>query len=126
METITTTHKSRNTKEYMRNYMREYYKKDPLKSRKYRLSCKTRKEYIIDDTILTKYKEDIHHIVKIKHLMNELNPNSLIHFLNEHASLNFDKRNDDEIDKNEYELNKIKTEQHVHKQDNDEQQNDHV
>ena len=58
--------------------------------------------------------------------MNELNPNSLIHFLNEHASLNFDKRNDDEIDKNEYELNKIKTEQHVHKQDNDEQQNDHV
>lgn len=91
--------KSRNSKEYMRNYMREYYKKDPLKSRKYRLSCKTRKEYNIDAKIIEKYKEDIHHIIKIKHLMNELNPNSLIHFLSEHASLNFDKRDDTLDDK---------------------------
>lgn len=87
--------KSRNSKEYMRNYMREYYKKDPLKSRKYRLSCKTRKEYKIDEKTFEKYKEDIHHIIKIKHLMNELNPNSLIYFLNEHATLNFDKREDE-------------------------------
>ena len=83
---------SRNTKEYMREYMRAYYNKNPLKSRKYRLSCKTKKDYDINEEILTKYKEDIHHIVKIKHLMNELNPDSLIHFLNEHMSLNFDKK----------------------------------
>ena len=87
--------KSRNSKEYMRNYMREYYKKDPLKSRKYRLSCKTKKDYIIDDKIIDKYKEDIHHIVKIKHLMSELNPDSLIHFLNEHYSLCFEKKTTD-------------------------------
>ena len=84
--------KSRNSKEYMRNYMREYYKKDPLKSRKYRLSCKTKKDYNINEKIIEKYKEDIHHIVKIKHLMSELNADSLIHFLSEHSSLSFEKK----------------------------------
>jgi len=87
-----TVNKSRNSKEYMRNYMREYYKKDPLKSRKYRLSCKTKKDYNINEKVIEKYKEDIHHIVKIKHLMSELNADSLIHFINEHSSLTFEKK----------------------------------
>ncbi len=91
MEDSTDVRKSRNTKEYMRNYMREYYNKNPVKSRKYRLSCTTRKKYNIDEKILERYKEDIHHIVKIKELMNELNPESLISFLNEYSSLDFNK-----------------------------------
>ncbi len=91
MEDSTDVRKSRNTKEYMRNYMREYYSKNPVKSRKYRLSCTTRKKYNIDEKILERYKEDIHHIVKIKELMNELNPESLISFLNEYSSLDFNK-----------------------------------
>jgi len=94
MEDSTEVRKSRNTKEYMREYMRKYYNKDPLKSRKYRLSCTTRKKYKVDNKLLEKYKEDIHHIVKIKELMNELNPESLITFLNEHSSLEFYKRED--------------------------------
>lgn len=93
MEDTSNVRKSRNTTEYMRNYMREYYKQNPLKSRKYRLSCKTKKDYNISQTTLDKYKEDIHHIVKIKHLMNELNPDSLTLFLLEHSSLQFEKTN---------------------------------
>ena len=88
---ITPVRKSRNTTEYMRNYMREYYNKNPLKSRKYRLSCNTRKKYVINDDLIEKYKEDIHHVVKIKTLLNELNPQSLIHFMNEYSSLEFKK-----------------------------------
>lgn len=91
MEDSTEVRKSRNSKEYMRNYMREYYNKNPVKSRKYRLSCTTRKKYKINEQILNTYKEDIHHIVKIKELMNELNPESLITFLSEHSSLEFNK-----------------------------------
>ena len=41
--------------------------------------------------LIEKYKEDIHHVVKIKTLLNELNPQSLIHFMNEYSSLEFKK-----------------------------------
>ena len=92
MEESNNVRKSRNSTEYMRNYMREYYNRNPLKSRKYRLSCKTKKDYTISQATLERYKEDIHHIVKIKHLMNELNPDSLTLFLLEHSTLQFEKR----------------------------------
>ena len=85
--------KSRNSKEYMRNYMREYYKQNPIKSRKYRLSCNTRKKYKISEDILNKYKEDIHHIVKITELLNELNTSSISEFLKEYQTLQFEKNN---------------------------------
>tara|TARA_B100000902_G_C26481124_1_gene514821 strand:- start:141 stop:458 length:318 start_codon:yes stop_codon:yes gene_type:complete len=81
--------KKTTNKEYMRNYMRDYYKKNPLKLRKYRLSCNTRKKYKIPVDILNKYQEDIHHIVKIKKLFDELNETSLVEFLKEYETLSF-------------------------------------
>ena len=52
-----------------------------------RVVLKRKREISID--LLNKYQEDIHHIVKIKKLFDELNETSLAEFLKEYETLSF-------------------------------------
>ena len=75
--------KNRNTKEYIRQYMREKYKKDPKAHQKYQKSCVARRKYSIPDTFKESIGNDIHHIIKIHHLINELEPDSFNVYLSQ-------------------------------------------
>ena len=88
METVRETtpkpkSKNRNTPEYIRNYMRKKYLENPLKSRKYQRSREFRRKYNIPDTINDVFGNDIFHIIKIHHLIKELEPESLNVYLSQ-------------------------------------------
>ena len=72
-----TKSKNRNSCEYIRNYMRQKYLNNPLKCKKYQKSCIARRKYTIPDAFKELFGNDIHHIIKIHHLIKELEPESL-------------------------------------------------
>jgi len=76
---------------YNRNYMKNRYAENPTYSRKYRNSCSMRKKYHIDDLTWKEFKEDLYNIIKIKELIEELNPGVFEKFLIKKNALKFDK-----------------------------------
>jgi len=81
--------KNRNSKEYIRNYMKNKYNENPLKAKKYQSSCLARRKYSVPDTILERFGNDIHHIIKIHHLINELEIKSLHLYLQHTNQMGF-------------------------------------
>ncbi len=84
--------KTENMNKYMSNYMREKYNSNKVKMRMYKNSLTAKKKYEIDDETWEKYRENLHHIIMLKKLVDEL-PNGVFErFLMEFRTLNFKKK----------------------------------
>ena len=82
--------KTANIKQYMNDYMTHKYHQDPVKAKMYKNSLNIRKKYKIEDDIWGKYKENLHHIVMMKRMIDELPADVFIQFLGEYKTLNFE------------------------------------
>ena len=71
METtaIPTIKKTADKTLYMREYMRQYYTKDPEKAKAYRNTCRYRRTYDISPEEIEKYGVHLANIAKIKKTM---------------------------------------------------------
>ena len=65
------------------SFIKGIYLENPLKSRKYQRSREFRRKYDIPDTINDVFGNDIFHIIKIHHLIKELEPESLNVYLSQ-------------------------------------------
>ena len=83
------TKKTANLKEYMNDYMKKKYHEDPVKSKMYKNSLYTKKKYNINEETWNKYKENLHHIFKMKEMIDELPPGVFECFLMEYKTLSF-------------------------------------
>lgn len=83
------TKKTANLKEYMNDYMKKKYHEDPVKSKMYKNSLYTKKKYNIAEETWNKYKENLHHIFKMKMMIDELPPGVFECFLMEYKTLKF-------------------------------------
>jgi hypothetical protein len=77
---------------YQKEWQNKKYKSNPLLFNKRRMSNKWKNTYDIDDKVIEKYKEDLHHILKINELINELNELSFAHYLIDRNVLDFSKK----------------------------------
>jgi hypothetical protein len=89
METPTSK-KTANINKYMNEYMTAKYHQNPVKAKMYKNSLYIRKKYKIDETIWNKYKENLHHIVLMKNMIDELPNDVFLQFLAEHKTLVFE------------------------------------
>ena len=69
------------SKQYIKNYMAERYRKNPLYHRKKRGSDNYKLQYNIPTEICDTFAEDLHHIVRINILIGELNDGSFEKYL---------------------------------------------
>lgn len=84
--------KTADINKYMNDYMKRKYNSDVVKMRMYKNSLASKKKYEIDDATWDKYRENLHHIIKLKKIVDEL-PNGVFErFLMEYKTLNFKKR----------------------------------
>ena len=83
------TKKTANLKEYMNDYMKKKYHEDPVKSKMYKNSLYTKKKYNINEETWNKYKENLHHIFKMKEMIDELPSGVFECFLMEYKTLSF-------------------------------------
>ena len=83
--------KIENITEYNRNYMKNRYKKNPLLAKKQRNSLRAKLKYNVDDSVCNQYKDDLHHIIRINQLVNELNTGNFEKFLMNKHTLHYGK-----------------------------------
>ena len=71
------------TRQYNRNYMNEYYRKEDnaKKVKMCRLNSLIKKQYEIDEETQTRFKSNLHTIVRIKELMDTLDDGIVNTFL---------------------------------------------
>jgi hypothetical protein len=69
--------------------MKKKYHEDPVKSKMYKNSLYTKKKYNINEETWNKYKENLHHIFKMKEMIDELPPGVFECFLMEYKTLSF-------------------------------------
>jgi hypothetical protein len=81
--------KTANLNQYMNDYMKKKYHEDPIKSKMYKNSLYTKKKYNINEETWNKYKENLHHIFKMKEMIDELPPGVFECFLMEYKTLSF-------------------------------------
>ena len=86
------TKKNRNTKEYIRNYMRERYHKDPKATKKYQRTCTVRREYDINPDIHKEFGNDTYIIVRLWNQIKELEDGNFDKFLKLYPELSFNKK----------------------------------
>ena len=84
--------KTANKKEYMREYMNKKYNGDVTGYRKIKTSERTRRLYTVDDEICAKYKHNVHHIVALKQIIDDLPEGMFETFLLNHTKYNFPKK----------------------------------
>jgi hypothetical protein len=77
---------------YQKEWQNKKYKSNPKLFNKRRMSNKWKNTYDIDERVIEKYKEDLHHILKINELINELNELSFAHYLIDRNVLDFSKK----------------------------------
>ena len=81
--------KTANMNQNMNEYMRKKYREDPVKSKMYKNSLYTKKKYNITEDTWNKYKENLHHIYRMKLMIDELPPGVFECFLMEYKTLTF-------------------------------------
>jgi hypothetical protein len=79
--------KTENINAYMNEYMKNKYKEDPVKSKKYKNSLYIKKKYNIKEEAWNKYKENLHHIYHIKKMVDELPTGMFECFLMEYKNI---------------------------------------
>jgi hypothetical protein len=78
--------------EYMRLYMKNYYTNNPIQHKHYRNSINTRKKYIINDETWAKYGSNLHSVVSLKEIIDEMPTGEFEKFLMEYKGLHFEKK----------------------------------
>jgi len=81
--------KTENMNAYMSQYMKNKYYKDPIKMKMYKNSLNIKKKYEIDEAVWTKYKENLHHIICMKKMIDELPIEMVDLFFKEYKNLVF-------------------------------------
>lgn len=87
METQKKQKKTENIKEYMNNYLKQRYANDPVYGRMLKNTANIKKKYNIPDETKTKYKHGLHHIIKMKEMIEELPDGMFETFLMEYKTL---------------------------------------
>jgi len=77
---------------YMADYMRKKYHENPKQHRRYKNSLNTKKKYVISDETWSKYGENLHAVVSLKELIDDLPDGYFEKFLMEYKTLNFKKK----------------------------------
>jgi len=77
---------------YMNVYMKKRYEANPQQQRNYKNSLTTKRRYVISPEVWGKYKENLHTIVALKEMINNLPPDVFETFLVERDTLTFEKR----------------------------------
>ena len=89
MEQTTKVKKTENINDYMNEYMKNRYKENPKKMNMYRNSLSCRKKYDIDESTWNKYRGNLHHIIHLKKMIDDLDEDTVETFLNEYKTLVF-------------------------------------
>ena len=84
--------KTEDLNKYMADYMRKKYHENPKQQRKYKNSLNIKKKYVISDEVWTKYGENLHAVVSLKELIDDLPNGYFEKFLMEYKSLEFRKK----------------------------------
>lgn len=79
-------------KKYIADYMRLKYHENPVYQRKYKNSLNIKKKYNITPEIWDKYKENLHAIVSLKEIIDELPEGYFERFLLEFKTIKFEKK----------------------------------
>jgi hypothetical protein len=92
MEPETKGKKTANLNKYMAEYMKNKYKENPLFHRKYKNSLNVKKKYHITEEVWEKYKENLHAVVSLKELIDDLPDGFFETFLMDYKTLRFEKK----------------------------------
>lgn len=87
--------KTANMNKYMSDYMKKKYKENPLQHRKYKNSLNVKKKYHISEDVWEKYKENLHAVVSLKELIDDLPDGFFETFLVDYKTLTFIKKQED-------------------------------
>jgi hypothetical protein len=79
-------------KAYMRKYMADRYRANPLFAKKYRASGISKQKYEVPQEIYEIVREDLSTLIKINQLIKELNKGSLEYYLVNRHNFDFPKK----------------------------------
>jgi hypothetical protein len=91
-----TEKKTANLNKYMSEYMKKKYHENPKQHRKYKNSLNIKKKYEISPEVWDKYGENLHAVVSLKELIDDLPDGYFEKFLMEYKSLEFRKKEEPE------------------------------
>jgi hypothetical protein len=97
-----TEKKTANLNKYMSEYMKKKYHENPKQHRKYKNSLNIKKKYEISPEVWDKYGENLHAVVSLKELIDDLPDGYFEKFLMEYKSLEFRKKEEPEEVIDEY------------------------
>lgn len=84
--------KTANLNKYMADYMKKKYHENPQHQRRYKNSLNVKKKYVISEEQWAKYGENLHAVVSLKELIDDLPEGYFEKFLMEYKSLEFRKK----------------------------------
>jgi hypothetical protein len=84
--------KTADLNKYMATYMKKKYDENPQQYRRYKNSLNIKKKYVISEEEWAKYGENLHAVVSLKELIDDLPTGYFEKFLMEYKSLNFRKK----------------------------------
>jgi len=84
--------KTANLNKYMSEYMKKKYNENPQQHRRYKNSLNIKKKYVISDEVWDKYGENLHAVVSLKELIDDLPSGHFEKFLMEYKTLSFQKK----------------------------------
>ena len=87
-----TLDKTAERNEYQRNYMNKRNADNVGKARKERNSQRANRCFNVPEEVGIKFKHNIHHLVELKTIVEEMPPEMFNYFLLNHQSWNFEKR----------------------------------
>lgn len=96
--------KTADMKKYMSSYMKKKYYDNHSKTRNYKNSINIRKRYVIDEETWNKYKENLHAVITLKEIIDELPEEVFKEFMEEYQSLHFEKKKTDNSDNDTQEM----------------------
>jgi len=92
MNTEAKVKKTENLNSYMNSYIKKRYENNPVYWRMYKNTLNVKKKYDIPADMAEKYKQSLHHVVKIKEMISELPDGVFETFLTEYKTMNLVKK----------------------------------
>lgn len=92
MTTEAKVKKTENLNSYMNNYIKKRYDNNPVYWRMYKNTLNIKKKYEIPPDMCEKYKHALHHIIKMKEMVDELPEGIFETFLTEYKGMELIKK----------------------------------
>ena len=91
MNTEAKVKKTENMNSYMNNYIKKRYDNNPVYWRMYKNTLNIKKKYAVPEEWQDNYKHSLHHIIKMKEMIDELPEGVFETFLTEYKSMVFER-----------------------------------